>query len=245
VSFTAEPVQIAPGDTVTLSWEASAEWAMIHRSDERGRLLEPGIEVDIGGTLVVTTSSELRDQVDFFLFAGSGNLYEQATASVAIPCPDGWFLADPPAGCPLAAHFPTMIAQRFENGMLLWLEATGDERPFNEIIALYNDDGPLPRWQMMVDDWEEGDLESDPELVPPDDLLQPVRGFGEIWRERAGVRERLGWATGEEFPLEDGGYQCSTAEYRTCYVTGPDGVLYVLYANGSSWDVWAGAEPTP
>ena len=242
--FSAAPAEIAPGGSVTLSWQAIAEWATIYLADERGRLTEPSFEVPISGTLVVTTSPTLRDRADFFLFAGRGNVYEQATASVLIPCPDGWFFADPPAGCPLAPHFPTMVAQRFEHGLLLWLERTGDERPFNEIIALY-DDGPLPRWQTMVDDWTEGEPESDPDIVPPDGLFQPVRGFGKIWRQRTGVRDRLGWATGEEFSLEDGGYQCSSAAYASCYVSGPEGVVYVLYPNGSDWDGWIGAEPVP
>ena len=243
--FSAAPAEIAPGGSVTLSWQAIAEWATVYLADERGRLTEPSYEVPISGTLVVTTSTTLRDRADFFLFAGSGNVYEQAMASVLIPCPDAWFIADPPAGCPLAPHFPTMAAQRFEHGLLLWLQATDDERPFNEIIALYDDDGPLPRWQTMVDDWTEGEPESDPDIVPPDGLFQPVRGFGKIWSQRTEVRDRLGWATGEEFSLEDGGYQCSSAAYASCYVSGPEGVVYVLYPNGSDWDAWAGVEPAP
>jgi len=175
--FTAAPAEIAPGDSVTLSWQASAEWATIYLADERGRLTEPSFEVPISGTLVVTTSSTLRNQADFFLFAGAGNVYEQATVSVALPCPDRWFFPDPPAGCPLALHFPTTVAQHFENALLLWLQATGDDRPFNEIIALYDDDGPLPLWQLMVDDWTEGQPESDPDIVPPEGFYQPVRGF--------------------------------------------------------------------
>jgi len=243
--FKASPAEIAAGGSVTLSWQSVAEWATIYLADERGRLTEPGFEVPISGTLVVTTSSTLRDHADFFLFAGSGNVYEQATVSVMIPCPDGWFFADPPAGCPLAPHFPTIVAQHFEHGLLLWLEATGDERPFNEIIALYDDEGPLPRWQTMVDDWTEGEPESDPDLVPPDGLYQPVRGFGRVWRERTGVRDRLGWATDEEFKVENGAYQCSSAAYASCYVVGPEGTVYVLYPNGSAWAVWTGSASTP
>ena len=31
--------------------------------------------------------------------------------------------------------------------------------------------------------------------MPPAGLLQPIRGFGKIWRETSGVRDKLGWAT--------------------------------------------------
>ena len=35
---------------------------------------------------------------------------------------------------------------------------------------------------------------------PPKGLVEPVRGFGKVWREGTGarVRERLGWATATE-----------------------------------------------
>ena len=43
--------------------------------------------------------------------------------------------------------------------------------------------------------------ETDPNLVPPNDLIQPKRGFGKIWRTIPGIQDALGWATTPEFDL--------------------------------------------
>ena len=40
--------------------------------------------------------------------------------------------------------------------------------------------------------------DADPDIEPPDGLVQPVRGFGWVWRNGSEVRERLGWATEPE-----------------------------------------------
>jgi hypothetical protein len=224
---------------VTLTWQALGEWATLYRADDAARLTEPSYTVPLSGTMVLTTSATLRNRADFFLFAGAGNIYEQATVSVPIGCPDQWFFADPPAGCPLPASFTTVVAEHFQRGALIWMQASGEERRLDEIIALYADD-QQPRWQMMVDDWESGLPEDDPDIVPPAGLLQPVRGFGKVWRERPGVRERLGWATDEEFLVEGGAFQCASGAYASCYVTGPDGGVIVLYPNGADWAVWTG-----
>jgi hypothetical protein len=36
--------------------------------------------------------------------------------------------------------------------------------------------------------------------TPPDDLVEPMLGFGKVWRDQPGIRERLGWATASEDP---------------------------------------------
>jgi hypothetical protein len=57
---------------------------------------------------------------------------------------------------------------------------------------------PDQSWFFTGDTWREGDPSSDPAIIPPAGLYQPVRGFGKVWRERFGVRQALGWATAEE-----------------------------------------------
>jgi serine/threonine-protein kinase len=46
-------------------------------------------------------------------------------------------------------------------------------------------------WQNGVDPERGGDS-------PPDGLIEPIRGFGKVWHEQAGVRDTLGWATNGE-----------------------------------------------
>jgi hypothetical protein len=147
-------------------------------------------------------------------------------------CPNLWFFPDGPEACPAeAALYSGAAEQHFENGVMVWVGAE------DRIYVLYFDD-PLPKWIAFVDEWEEGQPEYDPALVPPDGLRQPVRGFGLIWREQPGVRERLGWAIDRE-----AGY--ATAVQRTfqangngydIYLQAIDGNIWLLLRDGIGWE---------
>lgn len=78
--------------------------------------------------------------------------------------------------------------QTFEHGVMIW---RGDTR---QIYAIFNDN----TWGVFDDSFAEGDMESDPSLVAPGGLQQPVRGFGKVWRNTPDVRAKLGWATAKE-----------------------------------------------
>lgn len=82
--------------------------------------------------------------------------------------------------------------QTFERGSLFWL------RPIDQIWILTIQEDGSKVWRVAEDNFEEGMIESDPALVPPDGLFQPIRGFGLLWREDPGLREALGWAISEE-----------------------------------------------
>jgi len=81
-------------------------------------------------------------------------------------------------------------------------------------VAILDETGQVGDWLRFPDEWDPAtDPESDPNLEPPsEDLQQPVRGFGYIWREKLtdNQREDLGWATADEFKF--------TTDYR--YDTG-------------------------
>ncbi len=92
-------------------------------------------------------------------------------------------------GCPVQLETNTWSAeQSFTGGYMFW---RGDLRL---IYALYNDG----TWQSFVDHWNEGDQEWDPAIVAPAGYYQPKRGFGTVWRDQSGVRDKLSWATTEE-----------------------------------------------
>ncbi len=80
--------------------------------------------------------------------------------------------------------------QRFDNGVMVWLEETG------RIYAFINGG----RWVSYEDTFREGDPESDPAFAPPAGKQQPVRGFGKVWREDPDLREAIGWAMTKEEP---------------------------------------------
>lgn len=79
--------------------------------------------------------------------------------------------------------------QIFENGRMFYVQ------PRAEIWVMFDNDN---EWQIHEDTWAEGLPESDPSLIVPEGLYQPIRGFGKLWRENETIRNELGWAIGQE-----------------------------------------------
>jgi hypothetical protein len=79
--------------------------------------------------------------------------------------------------------------QPFQRGRMFW---RGDEK---QIYVLLRDG----TWATFQDTWVEGQPPADPAFMPPEGLLQPVRGFGKVWREQLGGPDaQIGWATEPE-----------------------------------------------
>lgn len=79
---------------------------------------------------------------------------------------------------------------RFERGQMYWISQRGGRSLV--IVLFYEPDGRVSQ-QIFEDYWQPGDPDT-AGLTPPGSLLEPRRGFGKIWREQPGVRERIGWA---------------------------------------------------
>ena len=89
--------------------------------------------------------------------------------------------------CPSRPLVSQASQQQFERGFMVWIEEFGQ-------IWAYNSVGN--RLMKLQDVYMPGvDIVSDPDIVPPEGLLQPEFGFGKIWRENPGIRDALGWAT--------------------------------------------------
>lgn len=98
-----------------------------------------------------------------------------------------------PAVLPTVTEGAIYVAeQRFENGWMLWLQ------PVGQIWVIFIDDSGEQIWEAYDDTFAEGEIESDPQIVPPEDLFQPIRGFGKLWRGNPEVRAALGWALDDE-----------------------------------------------
>jgi hypothetical protein len=92
-------------------------------------------------------------------------------------------------GCPRGQSLQISAAwELFERGEMLW---RGD---LHQIYVLRQSG----MWAVYDDLWRDGDMQWDAAIVPPDGFMQPVRGFGLVWRQQAGVRDDLGWATASE-----------------------------------------------
>lgn len=99
-----------------------------------------------------------------------------------------------PVALPTVTEGEIRVAeQRFENGWMLWLQ------PVEQIWAIFINDSGEYIWEAYDDTFAEGEIESDPQIVPPEGLFQPIRGFGKLWRSNPEVRAALGWALDDEF----------------------------------------------
>lgn len=136
----------------------------------------------LGGTPVLVTLPP--PQTSGCPYAPPGNL-------------SAYFASDPTLqallGCPVGAPpVPTLIQgawQTFERGFMIYLQGSPG------IIYVISNDG---RFRRFDDTFVSGvDPESGGE-IPPQGLLEPVRGFGKVWRSNADVRALIGWATQPE-----------------------------------------------
>jgi hypothetical protein len=116
-------------------------------------------------------------------------------------------------GCPVSGGLAVqLVAQPFERGDMVWRDTL-------QIVVLA-DDGRL--WQ-VADVWQEGS--EDPSLSPPGGLVQPVRGFGLVWRSNQAIQDALGWGLQSESP-----YSSQWQDFeRGAMFTGQDGLVYALY----------------
>ena len=261
IQFTVAPEAVYPGDTVTLTWELEGDVGQVslYTMEQWGSLSAPlGSFTGRTGTAQVATNPDLRGSQDFTLFVTAegteGTAYDvraegtldSACTSVSLLCPDPWLFPNPPQDqCPIWTVRTLIVRQRFERGWLLWTEAD------NNIYVL--PDGGT--WTDCEDLWQEGMPESDSSIVPPQGFLQPVRGFGLLWRQgevyvsykEGWVRDFLGWATEPEQVVGDGFVQQAfTYGKHTLggdrFMTGPQGnVLHLPQGlQRFTWSIWEG-----
>ncbi|MBC7812137.1 MAG: hypothetical protein H7175_13365 [Burkholderiales bacterium] len=96
---------------------------------------------------------------------------------------------------PTATMSQILVAEQvFEKGRMFWLQ------PTDQIWVMIVDGEGEGRWSIFNDTFEDGELESDPEMISPEEgLLQPERGFGKLWRMNEEVQDALGWGITPEF----------------------------------------------
>ena len=183
------------------------------------RTLTPSYTPSITSTFIPTTSPT---PIVFPTTFSVGTL-----GVVTISCPFSWFFAPAPTGCPTMNPITTsLVFQEFEQGKMIWL---GAERV---ILVLLNTPSSLG-WGAYPDGFVEGMPIDDPNLVPPAGMLQPVRGFGLLWRTDSVIRNQIGWAIGQEQGYT--GFSQIDNITGTRYVQGPDGIIYVLSGTQGIW----------
>lgn len=105
------------------------------------------------------------------------------------------YFADPslPAqlGCPISGTLTTnqpAALQAFERGQMIWVQGTP-----NQIYVIYSSG----TYQRFIDTWQSGESVPMGE-IPPAGMIEPVRGFGKVWRDNPSVKAGLGWAVAME-----------------------------------------------
>ncbi len=133
----------------------------------------------------------------------------------------------PRLGCPRSdAISITLVTQPFERGVMFW-------RDTREIYALtlQGRGAAANTFWKFPDGWTEGQPDRDPSLQPPENLFQPVRGFGAIWRANPAVRDGLGWAVAGEQPYNS---LWQPFEGGVMFIGGDGAVYAVLVNDGAS-----------
>ena len=219
-----------PGDTITLEWQSSGgNQATLYHLMNSGQL-DGWWEVEPTGSMDYVIPTETRNWEGFVLFVlDEADHVAQATLQVTVLCPDTWFFPPPSDECPSGPPtFTDGAEQHFEHGLMLWIEAE------DRLYVLF-DDGMQPAWKALQDKWDETMPESDPSIAPPRGLYQPVRGFGLVWREETGIRERLGWAVDNEVGYPTAIQSTSRFKYNVFYIRSLDGGVWELGPEGSEW----------
>ena len=232
--FRANVEEADPGDTITLEWATSnAETVTLWRLMSTGQF-GAFWEVAEAGSFEHQIGEHERNRTRFALSItdedAAADAPQMATLEITLRCPDTWFFENPPDICPArTAAISAGAEQHFQGGLMLW--SGGEDR----IYVLYGD-GQSPKWAAFTDDWDPGEPESDPTLEPPPGLYQPVRGFGQVWRDQPGVRDRLGWALAEEAAYQTAVQRTSYAKYNETYIRAADGGVWRLRAERSGWE---------
>lgn len=138
-------------------------------------------------------------------------------------------------GCPLTgiASGVSSAYQPFQNGVMIWVASLGS-LPQSTIYALFNNG----TYQRFNDTWTDGVDPVSGGAVPPEGLIEPVRGFGKVWRDNPAVRDTLGWATS---PENGGSAQVQAFERGEMVNVSQAGQTYILIAGApGTWTARSG-----
>ncbi len=227
VSFSVAPNTVNPGAAVTLAWDIRGTGGVTIQQtvpNVPGETMVVNAQSPKGSAEVYLPDNALYS-VTFTLY--TANRSSSAQAAVAVNCPFTFFFgaAD---GCPSGPERKIGASyQAFENGMMLWRSDT------NEIYVFYSDGTAAYFLEGDYANLSEPDLEE----APPLDRHAPIRGFGKVWANAPGVREKLGWAFDEEQ-----GYNASFQSVAQTRAPRPAFAFYMTLPGGevvgSGYGIW-------
>ncbi len=157
----------------------------------------------------------------------------QGCDKVAIPVFAGVIIKNATLGANLGCPTDTGLSgsnvisawESFERGQMIWVRNQANTAD-KSIYVLYSDG----TYHVYPDTWDEGQPVSGG-LTPPAGLLEPIRGFGKVWREQSGVSDKLGWATAHEV---GGGGARQGFQAATMFHIGANDQVYALFYDGGN-----------
>jgi len=239
LSFTVEPTEINPGESVTLTW---ATTGTVRTSLRRMTALGGSFEIDVpfSGSRVVESEEATRHWNSYELTTyNSAGITTTRSLTVRIHCATSFFFTTTSLFCPNEPAQSSWAAEQvFEGGRMLWLEqgslVDAQYKGQSLIFVLYTSGNS---WELYVATWTPTEPDSDPSIVPPQGLYQPIRGFGKIWRNNPQIQKRLGWALVNERGFETLYQRVSGIDWdNQChYLSTVDGRVISLCSRGGVW----------
>ena len=243
LNFSVEPLEVDPGDTVTLRWSvANTDSVDIY---QHGPDTVPNYDtVDLSATGEITQTILERERLwhvyELSVPHGTGVVTQAIT--VAIRCPYTYFFNPQPAedsawACPDGPLISSTAAEQvFENGRMVWLQ-------HDDMIYVLRNDGTYRTYE---DTWVAGQADTVPGLTPPQGRYMPIRGFGKVWSGDPEMRSSLGWAMaseqGFETQIQGGWIHCCSrldAMNRPIYLRDVEGHIIRLWPGESPPGQWS------
>lgn len=237
-SFDVQLQDTASGKLIRCAWETSGatKVQIVVGTSQR---FPPWQEGPPDGETDFEVMMTYYDEPDVTLTAyGEGSAQVSTTVNLPWSCEYTYFfagsVAEVPRICPSDRWQTRQGAQQpFLGGTMIWIP---DIEGRDQIFTIYNDQ----TWNVYEDTWTEGQPESDPGIVPPSDLYQPIRGFGKVWRENPEVQNKLDWATaGEKAVVVTYQRQMQESIGGVRYIEVTGGSVLRLIGLGGSGSTWS------
>ncbi|GAB4112014.1 MAG: hypothetical protein Fur005_14100 [Roseiflexaceae bacterium] len=167
--------------------EYQPEWGGTVQYFERRRMeLHPEFAGTQYEVLLGLLGRDIR-QVASGCIATIANLQKTAAAFPGFTC-----------GAPFPQINVDIVTQPFERGQMIYLPPA-QPGSYGSIWVIFYDNGRRSLvWKSYPDTYGSGDPVSGGE-TPPAGLVEPLRGFGKIWRTIPEIRNTVGWAVSPEF----------------------------------------------
>lgn len=236
ISFTASPDTVTPGAAVTLTWAVPGTAGVTIDQTVPGMdLVQTVVSAQSPeGTATVYLPDYAAYSVTYTLWTAARDTSAQAV--VQVHCPYTFFFGAGD-GCPSGEAREVQAAyEAFEGGFMVW---HGDTQ---EIYVFYREPGMTSgEAAYYLESNFAGMPESQGDETPPLDRYAPVSGFGRIWTNAPGVKDRLGWAMETEH-----GYAMTVQQVATTRDPRPEFTLYLTLPDerviGSGFGRWRSIE---